>query len=155
MDIEFTIYGEPMGKQRPKVSVRNGYPHAYTPKETIMYENKVLMFYKDKIKDTEYENKVIFDNNQIVEMNLVAYFSLTKQDFNKKGLSKSGNYKINRKYCDKKCDIDNIVKIVLDALNGICYNDDKQVVKITASKVYTLEQPRVEVSFNEIKSTEN
>lgn len=155
MDIEFVIYGEPMGKQRPKVSMRNGYAHAYTPKETILYENKVLMFYKDKIKDTEYEDKVIFDNNQIVEMNLVAYFGLTKQDFGKKGLSKNGQYKINRKYCNKKCDIDNIVKIVLDALNGICYNDDKQVVKITASKVYTLEQPRVEVSFNEIKCTEN
>ena len=155
MDIEFVIYGEPIAKQRPKVSVRNGYAHAYTPKETMLYENKVLMFYREEVKGTEYENKIPFENGKLVEMNLIAYFGLTKQDFGKKGLNKSGKNKINRKYCDKKCDIDNVVKIVMDALNGICYNDDKQVVKITASKVYTLEQPRVEVSFNEIKCTEN
>jgi Holliday junction resolvase RusA-like endonuclease len=37
---------------------------------------------------------------------------------------------------DKKPDIDNITKSVLDALNGIAWEDDKQVVRISVGKRY-------------------
>ena len=36
----------------------------------------------------------------------------------------------------KKPDIDNMIKTVLDALNGLAYDDDKQIVELTASKSY-------------------
>lgn len=35
-----------------------------------------------------------------------------------------------------KPDIDNILKVVLDGLNGIAYEDDKQVVLTQCKKVY-------------------
>ena len=35
-------------------------------------------------------------------------------------------------------DLDKLVRAVLDALTGICYNDDSQVVEIVASKRYAL-----------------
>ncbi len=35
-----------------------------------------------------------------------------------------------------KPDGDNILKVVLDALNGLAYDDDKQVVKMGIIKVY-------------------
>ena len=41
-------------------------------------------------------------------------------------------------YCRKKCrggDLDNRLKVILDALEGIIYEDDKQVVRIVAQKV--------------------
>jgi crossover junction endodeoxyribonuclease RusA len=31
-----------------------------------------------------------------------------------------------------RCDLDNIMKVAIDALNGIAYKDDKQVVRILA-----------------------
>jgi len=37
-------------------------------------------------------------------------------------------------YCTKTPDIDNCIKFVLDALNGVAYHDDKQVAKVTATK---------------------
>lgn len=37
-----------------------------------------------------------------------------------------------------KPDIDNVAKLVLDALNGIAYEDDAQVVAIAATKAYGL-----------------
>jgi len=37
----------------------------------------------------------------------------------------------------KKPDIDNIVKAVLDGMNGIVYLDDKQVVDLHLTKVYS------------------
>lgn len=35
-----------------------------------------------------------------------------------------------------KPDIDNLAKCVLDALNGIAYRDDNQVVRLESSKFY-------------------
>ena len=43
-----------------------------------------------------------------------------------------------------KPDLDNVVKAVLDALNGVVYRDDAQVVNLVATKRYATE-PRVEV----------
>lgn len=37
---------------------------------------------------------------------------------------------------DKKPDADNILKAVLDALNGVAYEDDRQVVEVLCIKKY-------------------
>ena len=37
----------------------------------------------------------------------------------------------------KKPDADNILKVVADALNGIAYQDDKQIVLAEARKAYS------------------
>ena len=37
----------------------------------------------------------------------------------------------------KKPDMDNIVKVVADALNGVAYHDDTQIVMVVAKKVYS------------------
>lgn len=144
MDIEFVIYGEPMGKQRPKVSIRNGFAHAYTPKETLMYENKVAYAYKEIAKD------FMFDRNDLISIQITAYFPLNKGDYGKKGLNKSGCTKLERIYCDKKPDLDNAIKSILDGLNGIAYYDDKQVVQISASKKWTVKEPKVYVLLTKL-----
>ena len=46
-------------------------------------------------------------------------------------------------------DIDNLVKFVLDALNGIFWKDDKFISKITASKMYG-ESPCTIVEIEEL-----
>ena len=43
-----------------------------------------------------------------------------------------------------KPDCDNIIKIVCDALNGLAYRDDSQVVAVTCQKKYGVE-PAVHV----------
>lgn len=46
-------------------------------------------------------------------------------------------------YCKKlimKPDIDNVCKIILDSLNGLAYDDDRQVVKIEAEKFASNEE---------------
>jgi Holliday junction resolvase RusA-like endonuclease len=48
----------------------------------------------------------------------------------------------------KKPDIDNLAKTIMDALNGICYDDDSQIVRLIVDKVYSNE-PRVSVVIDE------
>ena len=38
---------------------------------------------------------------------------------------------------DRAVDIDNVVKAVADALNGLAYADDSQIVYVVASKTYS------------------
>lgn len=60
------------------------------------------------------------------------------------GLSKRKRESLDGQLCLKKPDIDNYVKLVLDALNGIAWEDDNAVASIAASKGYSFE-PRTEV----------
>jgi crossover junction endodeoxyribonuclease RusA len=45
-----------------------------------------------------------------------------------------------------KVDVDNLTKLVLDALNGTAWNDDSQVRRIECEKRYDKKDPRTEVS---------
>mgnify|MGYP003149638683 CR=1 FL=1 len=49
-------------------------------------------------------------------------------------------FKTNRKH-----DIDNYNKLVLDAMNGIVYRDDSQINKLTIEKYKDKEDPRIEI----------
>lgn len=48
-----------------------------------------------------------------------------------------------------KPDIDNVIKVICDALNGIAYKDDTQIIKVTAEKFYS-DEPKVIVEIEEL-----
>lgn len=126
---KFTVLGEPKGKARVRVT-RYG---AYTPKATKDYEKMVRCAYKGKKYDTP------------LKVTVKAYFAIPKSTTKKaKAKMESGELKPT-----KKPDIDNILKIVLDALNGKAYADDKQVIQSEISKEYS-NNPRIEVEIKEI-----
>jgi Holliday junction resolvase RusA-like endonuclease len=47
----------------------------------------------------------------------------------------------------KKPDADNVAKAVLDALNGLAFEDDSRIYVLNVAKRYTLVEPRVEVTM--------
>ena len=47
----------------------------------------------------------------------------------------------------KKPDIDNVAKSVLDALNGLAFDDDSLIHDLQIIKRYTIGEPRVEVTM--------
>lgn len=51
-------------------------------------------------------------------------------------------------------DIDNLVKTVLDALNGVCWVDDHQVMEISASKHVESDEPLSVIRVYLLASTE-
>lgn len=135
--IRFTISGEPVGKGRPRFSTRNGYVRTHTPKETTAYENKVIMSYRQE------HEEMVFANNEMIHAEIDAYFLIPKARYrfhkktNTTDLDKLGLEMLENKVRPtKKPDCDNIAKIVLDALNGIAYYDDSQVVSLVVRKHY-------------------
>lgn len=127
---EIEIIGDPVGKARPRMNTRTG--KAYTPNKTKYYEVQVRQELIFKYR----EIKPIVD--EPVRVTIIAYFSIPKST-SKKNKSKMLNNEIRP---TKKPDIDNITKIVLDALNKFAYHDDTQVVELVVRKYYD-EVPRV------------
>lgn len=148
--IKLVVLGEPMGKGRPRFSTFNGYVKTHTPKETTNYESKVVFEY------TKQYDHMIFERNDELQVFIYAYFSISKSHYryhkktNSVDLDQKGVDMANGKVCPtKKPDCDNIAKICLDALNGIGFPDDSQVVSLWVSKKYTKEQPKVEILIME------
>lgn len=143
--VQLTILGEPEAKQRPRYSNRGGFVKTYTPEKTRNYEAVIRHEYSEKY------GKLMFDRDEPITLVLNAYFGLAKSDFGKKGLNKSGREKMEMGYCITHKDLDNTIKIVLDALNSICYVDDKQVVVVNACKFWTMDTPRVEIILESLR----
>lgn len=131
--LQFVIPGDPCAKQRPRMT-RAG--HTYTPKQTVSYENLVKTIYSDKC-GKYFEGPI--------HMEIYAYFSVPKS-VSKKKKDEMLNGDIRP---TKKPDWDNIGKIIMDSLNNIAYDDDKQVVSARVEKLYGA-VPRVEVFISEL-----
>ena len=54
----------------------------------------------------------------------------------------------------KRDDIDNLIKTVLDGLNGVAFEDDGQVMQLTAEKRYATGEGYTSVAFREVAGDE-
>lgn len=114
----YSVEGDPVGKQRPRFARGR----TYTPKKTVDFELAI----KSKAKSA-------MGSSSVLETPVAVYIY--------------ANYKVPDSYSKKRrsdClagierpkvnDIDNVCKCVLDAMNGVVYLDDKQVVSLHATK---------------------
>ena len=132
MVIMFTVPGEPKGKGRPRLG-RSG--HAYTPHDTAVYENLVKVCFKEK-----YPKHVPLDPDAEVRAEIKVFYSIPKSASKKKRNDMLMGFTRPK----KKPDCDNIAKIICDALNGIVYHDDSQVVDLEIRKYYS-DEPKVKI----------
>lgn len=133
----FTIPGEPQGKGRPRVVRTGAFTKTYTPEKTATYENLVKVEFQRQCPD-------LWIPSAPVRMTIRAYYGLAKSDSMKKRRAKlDGLFRPT-----KKPDCDNVGKIIADALNGLAYEDDSQIVTMIIQKFYA-EIPRVEVEIEE------
>lgn len=122
--MEFIVEGDPQGKARPRFSRRS--ETVYTPSKTAKYEKEIRQSFLAA------GGKMI-PAGSYVAVTVDAYFKIPKSYTKRKRLDCEHN--IIRP--DKKPDIDNVLKVVLDALNKVAYADDKQVVGIICRKWYS------------------
>lgn len=97
-----------------------------------------------KVAMTELTKNIIFTPTKaLIYVQLTFYVAMPKSWSKKKKIEKNG------RFCDNNCDIDNYCKAILDSLEGVYYENDKQVVMIRAMKYYS-SNPRIEYQQTEV-----
>ena len=136
--MKILIPGVPVGKGRPKFSTFNGHAVAYTPEKTVNYENLVKISFQQS-------GEKAFDRETQLRADIYAYFPIPKSTSKKKREEMERGLILPT----KKPDTDNIAKAILDALNGLAYYDDAQIVYLQVSKRYSNE-PRAVVFIDDV-----
>ena len=130
MTISFTVYGNPVPKARARtVRLKNGFTTTYTPKKTEQWEDMI------RLQILKHRPEKLLDS----AIALKAVFVLQRP----KSIPKK------RKYPETKPDLDNLLKSLTDAMEGIIYTNDSRIVKKEVEKVYG-DPPRVEVEVEVI-----
>ena len=137
MMVMYTVYGEPVGKGRPRFTRRGNFVSTYTPQKTKTYEDEIRMMAIAAMGSSEPLDTPVTVAIYI-RVGIPASFSKQKRKDAIEGILKP----------TKKPDADDILKCFLDGMNGIVYLDDKQVVNLHITKVYA-ETPAVEVMVKE------
>lgn len=126
MNVSTTVYGEVLGKPRPRVT-RHG---VYVPKKFVECEKRIADIFRAFVDEP---------TDDPVALRIVI----------QRPLPESKPKRIESEPDAFTPDLDNVVKLVLDALNKVVYKDDKQVVSIQAEKLPRVrgvrEQMRIEV----------
>lgn len=117
MKFRFTVYGEPVGKGRPRFTKQG---RAYTPKKTKDYESKVRSAYIDA--------GGAYYGDETLDIHVEAYFKMPT------AWSKKKRAEMDLKPCTKLPDADNVLKSILDGLQGVCYENDKTVTSCSIDK---------------------
>ena len=134
MGLTFEVPGEPRGKGRPRFT-KTG--HTYTDSETKAYEDKIIAYYRRSFGGYKWSDAAY------ISVKVTAHYPIPKSATKAAvAAMQAGSVLPTR-----KPDIDNVLKVVLDALNGIAYKDDSRVVDIQGKKVYS-DTPKIVIEID-------
>lgn len=114
-----TVFEVPVAKARPRVAVRNGKAHGYTPTKTQQAEWQIRQAWMAQHGAVPATGPV--------GLVVTAFLKMPSSMPKKRRLTAQPT---------PRPDIDNYIKTVLDALNGVAFLDDSQVVHLIAQKAY-------------------
>jgi Holliday junction resolvase RusA-like endonuclease len=113
--VEHTLLWTPRAKQRPRAHVVSGKAIAFTPRETVQAERLLA----EQWQTAPVEGPI----------SVSLFLSDTRVQVTIDHVPDTTNPKLS------KGDIDNYAKLVLDALNGRAWLDDRQIVKLYVAKL--------------------
>lgn len=144
--IEFFVPGAPVGKGRPRAARRGAGVVMFTPEKTADYEALVAAAASNAMRA---EAGPLFTGplftgplEAVLEMRIPIPASWSKAH---KAAALAGT-----ELPTSKPDIDNVVKAILDACNGVVFRDDAQAVMLVATKAFS-DEPGVRVVIREVR----
>ena len=129
--MKVVLYVAPVPASRPRVTRWS----TFFPKKYAQFKEDML----ELTKDITYT-----PSKELIYVQMTFYVAMPKSWSKKKKLEKGGQF------CDNNCDIDNYCKAILDSLNGVYYEDDKQVVMLKA-RMFWANTPRTEVTITKLE----
>jgi Holliday junction resolvase RusA-like endonuclease len=134
MRVTFNVPGAPQGKGRARVGKVNGHARMFTPQKTVAYEGLIALAAQAAMAGQA-------PMSGPVAMHVGVRFPIPASwSLRKKAEALSGAV-----LPTGKPDLDNVIKAVGDACNGIVFGDDSAVVQVIAAKGYS-DRPGVTVS---------
>jgi Holliday junction resolvase RusA-like endonuclease len=131
--VSFLVPGEPQGKGRPRIGKVGAHARMFTPTKTLAYEGLIAL-----AAQTAMDGRPMLAGPVLLEMKMLHPI---RDSWSKK---KKAGALAGEIAPTIKCDADNCLKAVCDALNGIVWKDDVQVVNVVLSKRFA-ETPGVSV----------
>ena len=133
--MKLVIKEPPIPQSRPRFDSRN--KRAYEKANIKAYKQRVGYIARKEFKQP-------IERDTPLEINMKFYMPIPKYLSNVKKNRLTLEKEV--RYVTKKPDLDNLLKAILDGLNGIAYFDDGQVVKLSVEKVYSF-NPRTEIEI--------
>lgn len=127
--MKFTAFLIPVAKARARFFVRGGHVRSYTPNKTSNAEGHIRAAF------LEAKGQKIAKGVPIL---------LTANIY----IPKPASLPKRRVFATSRPDIDNYIKLVMDALNKFAWEDDAQVITLAACKLYG-DPPRIEIEIQE------
>ena len=129
---------EPVPKGRPRFKVMYRQVRTFTPPKTCEFENQLKQYFLYETKGVAFARGVPIAVN--IEFGMRIPESTTKK---RKKLMLDGEI-----MHTVKPDLDNLIKAVLDALNGLAWYDDAQIVELNVTKTY-VEEPHILINIHD------
>lgn len=136
-ELKVFIPGEPCAQGRPRFSTAGGFVRAYDPAKSRNYKAYV----KAVCADAAEKQGWLFNTDLPLEVEIIAGLSIPSSKSKKWKLAAAEGVE----KPTKKPDVDNIAETITDALSGVIYKDDKQIIKLTVTKLYN-ERPGATVT---------
>ncbi|MDO5742340.1 RusA family crossover junction endodeoxyribonuclease (plasmid) [Vagococcus lutrae] len=136
---KYILHIEPKAQSRPRFT-----------RQGRVYEQKDMTNWKKSVART-----LRLRHPKTIEKGAIS-ISLTFYIYPPQSISKiktkrpRTNHEIEKVFVDKRPDLDNYIKALLDASNGILFKDDGQVAAMSAQKLYSLD-PRIEIEIYELE----
>lgn len=142
MELTFTIPGDPVPKARPRAfRDSRGNIRTYTPRETRAAEQKAKAEIDARLCRLGIRARPVLGGKPVAvdlvfHLPIPASWPARKRELADGALSSS------------KPDGDNLAKLILDAMNGVVFADDRQIAGLRVEKRYSKE-PRTEIKVRE------
>ena len=131
----YTLHLEPKPQSRPRFGRNRAYE-----------DGKMTQWKRNCVSQLRLLNPKIIPNGPVyVSMTFYIYPPKRIAEVKKKRLELESE----TIYVDKRPDIDNYIKAILDCSNEILLKDDGQVAALSSQKLYSLD-PRIEIEIYEL-----
>lgn len=138
--IDMTIDIKPLPQPRPRFARRGNFVTTYDTPKIKTYKKHIEIVVRN-----EMASKNIRATERPLIINLIFTFAPPKS-YPKYKVKEVMSGKI--KYT-KNVDVDNLAKAVMDAINGVAYQDDRQVIELGVKKQYG-EKDTVKIIIKEV-----
>lgn len=126
--VSFIVPGKPRPKGRPRATSVNGRAHVYTPRGTVNYEALVAM-----------TGRAAMGADRLIDGGVDISIVIGLRPPPSASSRVKSEMLQGRLLPTKRPDVDNVAKAIVDALNGIVFRDDRNIIKLVVEKRYAPE----------------